>query len=241
MSGPKFLQSAPHGTCIKGGTESECKSFQRYLKKFRTGDLRPTKRLRTRTASSRANSSTGGTASMGNVDWNPLLQGITTGQGLGRFVDSEHNATARSTAAGASIAPPYIHNGMTTCTLSFEKKNGSAQRATVFYPMDFEGNAEDATLLDAMKRADRSNTHIFVSQKMILQMNVSGGTTITFNPIDWRTRKIKDLLRVGGVTSNLVFEVSDTLDKDINEESAGVRFLQEESDSSTDNLSADER
>jgi hypothetical protein len=47
MSGPKFLQSSLHGTDIKG-SESECKSFQRYLKKFRNGELQPTKKKRAR-------------------------------------------------------------------------------------------------------------------------------------------------------------------------------------------------
>ena len=41
MSVRKLLQTAPHETNIVRGNESECKSFHRYLGKYRSGTLLP--------------------------------------------------------------------------------------------------------------------------------------------------------------------------------------------------------
>ena len=48
MSARNFLRTAPHETAIVRGNESECKSFHRYLAKYRGGTLLPTAKKRYR-------------------------------------------------------------------------------------------------------------------------------------------------------------------------------------------------
>ena len=48
MSAREFLRTAPHQAAIVGGNESECKSFHRYLAKYRSGTLLPTAKKRYR-------------------------------------------------------------------------------------------------------------------------------------------------------------------------------------------------